>query len=117
MVYEVIRTADSDRDLDAIFEHLITSYMAVGDSVGEAFLRAEQRVNGMVAEIFDLGKVPHQGTLLPDLRPDLRCVTKDRAIIYFEVIETHQQIEVLAVFFSGQDHRRHIVKRLRSDIL
>jgi toxin ParE1/3/4 len=116
MAYRVIRTAESDSDLDIIFEHLITSYIAIGDPVNEAFMRAEQRVSRIFAEISNLGKVPHQGTLLPELQTNLRCVTKDRAIFYFQVDEMAQQIEVLAVFFSGQDHRRHIVERLRPDM-
>lgn len=59
-----------------------------------------------------LGAAPFQGTLLPDLMPDLRRVTKDRAIFYFRVFETAKQIQILAVFFGGQDHQMHMLRRL-----
>ena len=42
----------------------------------------------------------------------LRHVTKNRAVIYFDVYEATQSIRVIAVFFGGQDHQRHMLKRL-----
>ena len=52
-----------------------------------------------------LGQAPLQGTLWPDLLPDLRWVIKNRAIFYFRVDERAAVLRVLAIFFGGQDHR------------
>ncbi|MBY0563268.1 MAG: hypothetical protein K2P58_03695 [Hyphomonadaceae bacterium] len=59
-----------------------------------------------------IAKRPHQGTLLPNLLPNLRCVTKDHAIFYFTVDDEARIVRVLAIFFGGQDHQRHMLKRL-----
>ena len=59
-----------------------------------------------------LGRAPFQGTLWPDLLLDLRWVTKNRAILYFQVDEPAAVVRVLAVFFGGQDHRMRMLLRL-----
>lgn len=46
----------------------------------------------------------------------LRCVTKERAIFYFKVDDEAKVVQILAIFFSGQDHQRHILKRLGRDL-
>ncbi|WP_137153724.1 type II toxin-antitoxin system RelE/ParE family toxin [Rhizobium sp. FKL33] len=112
MVFEVTRTKEIDRDLVSILRFLVTSYTALGEPISDAIENAERRVRRIEAEMMRLGAAPHQGTLLPELLHDLRCVTKDRAIFYFSVQAELRQIQVLAVFFGGQDHAQHIVKRL-----
>lgn len=112
MVFDVLRTEETDRDLASIFQFLVTSYRALGESLADAAEHAEHRVRRIEHEMMRLGTTPHQGTLLPELLPDLRCVTKDRAIFYFKVHVELRQLQVLAVFFGGQDHGRHILKRL-----
>lgn len=116
MAYRVVRTAGSSRDFATIIRHLAKSYIALGEPVTEAFEQAERRTRRIEAEMLNLANAPYQGTLLPDLLPGIRCVTKDRAIFYFQVDEAALQIKVLAVFFSGQDHRRHIIERLKPDL-
>jgi toxin ParE1/3/4 len=56
--------------------------------------------------------VPFQGTLREDLLAGLREVTKQNAIIYFISDAQSETVRVLAVFFGGQDHRRHMLLRL-----
>jgi toxin ParE1/3/4 len=84
----------------------------LGDTFPEAFSRAENRIDVIEADLDSLAKSPHQGTLSPDIAPELRHVTKNRAIFYFQVDDEQQTILVLAVFFGGQDHGRHIQERL-----
>lgn len=112
MAFRVIRSVEVDEDLDLIHDHLIASYVALGDSFAEAFDRATARIEAIEADMDALAGVPHQGTLSPEIAPGLRHVTKNRAIFYFEVDDERQLIMVLAVFFSGQDHRHHMLKRL-----
>ena len=58
-----------------------------------------------------LGTTPKQGTLRPEIRSGLRNVTKDRAVVYFDVNDDEKVVRVLAVFFGGQDHQRRMILR------
>lgn len=111
MAFEIIRSKDVEYDLSIIFDHLLTSYLAFGDELPEAFERASARLRSIDADIALLGQAPFQGTLSPHLLPGLRNVTKNKAIFYFEVLEGRKQVKLLAVFFGAQDHQRHMLKR------
>ena len=112
MAYKVLRSRDSDRDLELIFDHLVESYNALGDSYESALDRAAIRLIQIEDGLSELAKAPFQGTLRPDLMPGQRNVTEDRAVIYFTVDEDRQEVRILAVFFGGQDHQRHMLRRL-----
>ncbi|MCO6180125.1 type II toxin-antitoxin system RelE/ParE family toxin [Ciceribacter sp. RN22] len=112
MAYEVRRSAESDRDLDLIFDHLVNSYLSFGDSIVEAFSRATARVRRIEADMDALAHAPYQGTLWPEVATGLRHVTKNRAIFYFDVDDERQLVRVLAIFFGGQDHQRLMLVRL-----
>ncbi|MDR6817723.1 plasmid stabilization system protein ParE [Neorhizobium sp. 2083] len=112
MAYKVIRSEEVNRDLRLILRHLVDSYVALGDPLTDAFERAAHRVDAMLDDMRALGHMPHQGTQLPAVMPGLRQVTKKRAIFYFTVEEDARTVRIIAVFFSGQDHGRHIQARL-----
>ncbi|MBP2550260.1 plasmid stabilization system protein ParE [Neorhizobium galegae] len=112
MVYRIKLAAGVGSDFDRIFDHLLGAYLGMGDSVGEAYERAAARVTAISEDLENLAHHPYQGTLHNDLQPDLRHVTKDRAIFYFQIDEENSTVNVLAIFFGGQDHRRHMLKRL-----
>ncbi|MFT4181603.1 MAG: type II toxin-antitoxin system RelE/ParE family toxin [Rhizobium sp.] len=112
MVFEVVRSADSDRDLSLILDHLIESYITLGDRLPDGFDRAAARIHAIEADMEALAQAPYQETLLPAVAPGLRRVTKNRAIFYFDVDDERQLVRVLAVFFGRQDHRHHFLKRL-----
>ena len=112
MGFEIIRSLDSDRDLRVILRHLVDSYVNLGDSLPDAIHRASTRARMIEADIDTIALAPHQGTLLPEFSPGLRSVTKNRAVIYFKADDGAQVIRILAIFFGGQDHRRHMLKRL-----
>lgn len=112
LVYKINATAAVGSDFDHIFDHLLGVYLGMGDSVEEAYDRAAGRLNAIAEDLEKLALHPHQGTLHNDLRPGLRHVTKDRAIFYFRIDEENRIVNVLAVFFGGQDHRQHMLERL-----
>ncbi len=112
MAYRVERALDTDRDLEAIFDFLVRSYIDFGEQRGDAFERAGARLADIEAGMAAIGGAPHQGTLRPDLAPKLRSVTKGRAIYYFAVDDDLRRVRFLAVFFGGQDHQRTMLKRL-----
>jgi len=110
--YAVVRARDVERDLAAIFEFLIESYQAFGEDADTAIDRAAKRIRRIENAMESIGKVPHQGTLLPQLMPGLRSATKDSAIFYFEVDDERRTVKILAVLFGAQDHRRRMLRRL-----
>ena len=112
MAFEVVRSRAGDRDLELVFDHLSETYQALGDPGAVALERAAARVRAIEDAMEGLGRVPFQGTLREDLLPGLRQVTKDRAVLYFRVDEAARQVRVLAVFFGGQDHVAHMLRRL-----
>ena len=112
VVYRVSRAQAVTEDLARIHDHLVESYCDLGDGIAEALDRADGRVQAIEHAMMRLGAVSHQGTLCEDVMPRLRRVTKDKAILYFITDDELAEVRVLAVFFSGQDHLRHIVERL-----
>lgn len=113
--YRVERGAAAERDLDAVFDFLLESYLHFGDDLERAFERAGERLQRIKADLREIGRAPHQGTRLDKLIPGLRRVTKDRAVFYFTVDDDARLVRVLAVFFGGQDHQRSILRRLRME--
>lgn len=112
VAYRVSRARAVTEDLARIHDHLVESYCELGDGIADALDRADGRVQTIEDAMIRLGTVPHQGTLCEDVMPRLRRVTKDKAILCFITDDELAEVRVLAVFFSGQDHLRHIVERL-----
>ncbi len=114
MKYKVERAQEVRDDLDRIFDFLTASYVRFGDDLESAMDRAGARLARLEAVFDDLCNRPHRGTLHNELLAGLRSTTVDRAVIYFDIDESKRVVRVLAVYFGGQDHRRHIVGRLPS---
>ena len=112
MAWRVELAAEADLDLDLIFDHLLESYQSFGESLEEAFARAEARVREVRRAADRLGTAPHRGERHDALLPGLRHVTMDRAVYWFEVDEATERVRVLAVFWGGQDHARRMLARL-----
>jgi len=112
MAYKVQRSVDCIHDLELIFEHLINSFTGLGEPLDDAFSKAEERIFRIEDEMDQLIRAPFQGTLMKDVLPSLRRVTKNRAIYYFVPDVQTETIVVLAVFFGGQDHIFHMLNRL-----
>lgn len=114
MAFRVVRSTACDKDLETIFDYLFLTYRDLGDPVQEALDRAARRVLEVEVALEGLGEVPFQGTLETQIMDRLRHVTKDRAVFYFTVDEASEELRVLAVFFGGQDHRNHLLERIRT---
>ncbi|GGX71507.1 plasmid stabilization protein [Tateyamaria omphalii] len=113
--FKVLRSTACDADIELIFDHLFQSYLDLGEAVDDALNRAAGRVRGIEKALARLGHVPFQGTLAPQILDDLRHVTKDRAVFYFVSDAKRMEVRVLGVFFGGQDHRTHILRRIIVD--
>jgi toxin ParE1/3/4 len=114
VTYKVERIEAVERDLDLILDFLTRSHLELGESADRAWEMAADRMRRIHHAIESLGDLPHTGTLHNDLLPGLRSVTRERAIFYFKINEEQRVVTVLAVFFGGQDHLRHMIARLRS---
>lgn len=112
MAWTVERSAEADQDLALIFDFLLAAALDFGEPLDRAYDQAARRIRAIEDAIFALGSAPQQGTLDPELLPGVRRVTKERAILYFDIDEGAQRVRVLAVFFGGQDHRRRMLIRL-----
>ncbi len=111
-VFVVKLSVEANDDLEHLIDHLHESYLAFGDPPKRAFDRAAARIEAVLDKVSDLGTAPHQGTLWPKVRPSLRWVTKDQVVIYFTVDDAAECVSVLAIYFGGQDHKRHMLDRI-----
>ena len=112
MAYRIERTPEVEADLKLIFDFLVEASKAYGEPVDRAVSMAGDRLMEVRANLMSLGRVPHIGTLQPNLGANVRSVTKDRAIFYFKVDVAAKVVRVLAVFYGGQDHQRRMLVRL-----
>lgn len=115
MTYRVEFSAASERDLELIFDHLFESYRTFGESPGEAFAHASERVGGIRRAADRLGIFPVRGVVRDDILLGARHITIDRAIYWFDVDDNAKMVRVLAMFFGGQDHVRRMLLRLLHD--
>ncbi len=112
MVWKVEFQADAERDLGLVFDHLFETYKNLGESDAEAIEHAAERVSGIQESAIGLSANPYRGTVHEAFGRDVRNVTINRAIIWFQLDETDETIRILAFFFGGQDHIRHMLTRL-----
>ena len=115
MAYRLEFSAEAERDFGLIFDHLLQSYLGFGESPESALDRAEARVLEIRSSAERILSAPHRGESHDDILPGLRHLSIDRAIYWFDVDEGHETVRVLAVFFGGQDHVRHMLVRLLGD--
>ena len=112
MRFAIEFSADAERDFDLIFDHLFESYMAFGEGTEEALDHTAQRIMAIRKAADRLASFPLRGTARDDILPGVRFLAIARAIYWFDVDQTARKVRILAVFFGGQDHIRHMLVRL-----
>ena len=115
MVFSPEFSAAAEHDFELIFDHLLRSYLDFGESLESALDHAEARVLEVRAAAERILTAPHPGERHDDILPGSRHLSIGRAIYWFEVNDTHRTVRILAVFFGGQDHVRHMMIRLLDD--
>ena len=108
-------SAAAERDLSLIFDHLFDSYCSLGEPPGEASSHAAERVQRIRGNADRICIAPDRGTTHDDIISGFRHLTIERAIFWYVVDECEAVARVLAVFFGGQDHVRHMLLRLSAD--
>jgi toxin ParE1/3/4 len=71
-----------------------------------------ERIDAIISAAERLATAPLRGESHDDLLPGLRHLAHDRAVYWFRPQPQLREIQVLAVFFSGQDHQRRMLVRL-----
>ena len=112
MAYRLEFAADAERDFGLIFDHLLRSYRHFGESLESAFDHAESRVLEIRTAAERILPVPHRGERHDDILPGVRHLAIGSAIYWFDIDESRETVRVLAVFFGGQGHVRHMMARL-----
>ena len=112
MRFAIEFSADAERDFGLIFDHLFESYVAFGEGTEEALNHAARRVMDIRKAADRLASFPLRGTERDDVLPGIRFLAIARAIYWFDVDRTARKVRILAVFFGGQDHIRHMLVRL-----
>jgi len=112
MRFAIEFSADAERDFDLIFDHLFESYVAFGEGTEEALDHAARRVMAIRKAADRLASFPLRGTTRDDILPGIRFLAIARATCWFDVDQAAHKVRILAVFFGGQDHTRHMLVRL-----
>lgn len=110
--WTVVFAAEAINDLLLITEYLAQAYCSFGESPAEADRHAQARIEAIIAAAERLATAPWRGESHDELMPDLRNLALDRAVYWFRPGAQHRHIQVLAVFFGGQDHQRRMLVRL-----
>ena len=112
MTYRLEFSVEAERDFGLIFDHLLDSYLGFGEAIGEALDHAEARILEIRAAADRIAATPHRGRRHDDILPGLRHLTIGRAVCWFDVDDNRRIVRMLAIFFGGQDHVRHMMSRL-----
>jgi toxin ParE1/3/4 len=110
--WTVVFAAAAEDDLILIEDHLTEAYLSFGESQAEAARHAQDRIETIIAAAERLATAPFRGAAHDDLLPGLRHLALDGATYWFLTDPEAQQLRVLALFFGGQDHQRHMLVRL-----
>jgi plasmid stabilization system protein ParE len=112
MRFAIEFAADAERDFDLIFDHLFESYAAFGEDTEDALNHASRRLMDIRKVADRLASFPMRDTARDGVLPGIRFLAVARAIHWFDVVQTARKVRILAVFFGGQDHIRHMLVRL-----
>lgn len=112
MAFRLEFSADAERDFELIFDHLLRSYLDFGERLDSAIDHAGRRVLEIRAAAEGILTAPHRGDRHDDILSGLRHLSIGRAIYWFDVDDERRVVSILAVFFGGQNHVRHMMRRL-----
>ncbi|MBM5827488.1 MAG: type II toxin-antitoxin system RelE/ParE family toxin [Cyanobacteria bacterium M_surface_7_m2_040] len=110
--WTVVFAAEAISDLLLIAEYLTQSYCGFGEPPAEANRHAQVRIEAIIVAAERLATAPFRGECHADLLPGLRHLALDRAVYWFRPRAEQREVQVLAVFFGGQDHQRRMLVRL-----
>lgn len=108
----MVFAAEAINDLLLITEVLTQSYCGFGEPPAEANRHSQVRIEAIITAAERLAAAPFRGDCQDELLPGLRHLALDRAVSWFRPLAEQREIQVLAVFFGGQDHQPRMLVRL-----
>jgi plasmid stabilization system protein ParE len=110
--WTVVFAVEAINGLVLITEYLTQAYSGFGEALVEAQHHALERIEAIITAAERLATAPFRGESHDDLLPGLRYLALDRAVTWFRARAEQRVVQVLAVFFGGQDHQRCMMVRL-----
>jgi plasmid stabilization system protein ParE len=110
--WTVVFAVEAINGLVLITEYLTQAYSGFGEPLVEAQYHAQERIESIITAAERLATAPLRGESHDDLLPGLRHLALDRAVTWFRARAEQREVQVLAVFFGGQDHQRCMMVRL-----
>ena len=110
--WSVVFAEEAINDLLLITDVLTQSYCGFGEPPAEANRHAQVRIEAIIAAAERLATAPFRGECHDELLPGLRHLALDRAVTWFRPRSEQREIQILAVFFGGQNHQRRMLVRL-----
>ena len=86
-----------------------------GEALEDALDHAEALILEIRAAADRIAAAPHRGERHDNILPGPRHLTIGRAVYWFDVDDDRRTVRILAIFFGGQDHIRHMMARLLGD--
>ena len=108
----MVFAAEANHDLVLITDYLTQAYRGFGEPQAEPYSHAKLRIEEIITAAERLSPAPLCGDSHDDLLLGLRHLALDRAVYLFRPRSEQREIQVLAMFFSGQDHHRRLLVRL-----
>ena len=112
MAYKIEFSDQAEDDLFEIVDYLTESYRGFGENVTEALARAGRRQEQIREQAQRIATAPHRGERSLEYAPQLRHLTLNRMIYWFEVDEASETIRIIAVIFGAKDHLPAMQQRL-----
>ena len=110
--WTVVFAVEAINGLVLITECLTQAYSGFGEPLVEAQYHAQELIEAIITAAERLATAPLRGESHDDLLPGLRHLALDRAVTWFRARAEQREVQVLAVFFGGQDHQRCMMVRL-----
>jgi toxin ParE1/3/4 len=110
--WTVVFAVESINGLVPITEYLTQAYSGFGEALVEAQYHEQERIEAIITAAERLATAPLRGESHDALLPGLRHLALDLAVTWFRPRAEQQEVQVLVVFFGGQDHQRRMMVRL-----
>jgi toxin ParE1/3/4 len=109
--WTVVFAVEAINGLVLITEYLTQACSGFGEPLVEAQYHAQKRIEAIITAAERLATAPLRGESHDDLLPGLRHLALDLALTWFRARAEQLVVQVLAVFFGGQDHQRSMMVR------
>ncbi|MCY4137232.1 MAG: type II toxin-antitoxin system RelE/ParE family toxin [Rhodobacteraceae bacterium] len=111
----VDRPGQRDGDGGGRDDAALAQRICFGEALEDALDHAEALILEIRAAADRIAAAPHRGERHDNILPGPRHLTIGRAVYWFDVDDDRRTVRILAIFFGGQDHIRHMMARLLGD--